>query len=187
MQSLLDTLSGSDLFPLGHCYLWQPDILWLHVGSNIVITFTFLIIATALLVFVRRNKNTLAGRDIIYLFIALIFFCGMSHLLEVFTTWHSTYLLEGWIKAATASISLITTLVLIPQMTELFSGTYSTSDKNMLNEELHSLEMRIEQMNSVYEASLGREERITQLKKEVNTELTRQGKTERYKIIEDRQ
>jgi hypothetical protein len=41
-------------------------------------------------------------------------------------------------------------------------------------------------MNSVYEASLDREDRITQLKREVNEELISQGQPARYKIIEDR-
>ena len=40
--------------------------------------------------------------------------CGTTHLMEVWTIWHANYLLSGIVKAITAAISVVTTLLLIP-------------------------------------------------------------------------
>ena len=40
--------------------------------------------------------------------------CGTTHLMEIWTIWHSNYFLSGLIKAITAVISVATALALIP-------------------------------------------------------------------------
>jgi hypothetical protein len=34
MRILFDWLQPANFMPHGHCYLWRPDVLWLHVGSD---------------------------------------------------------------------------------------------------------------------------------------------------------
>lgn len=171
--------------PSGDCYRWLPDILWLHVISNAVIALAYLLIPLVLYVFATRNRHRLPHKDLVYLFISFIFFCGVSHAAEIYTTWVPAYRLEGWLKAVTASVSIVTALVLLPKLPDLlFNGGILKTYEHM-EEHQRTLEARLAQMNSVYEASLGREERIVQLKKEINQELIKQGLPPRYRTHDD--
>lgn len=109
-----DVLPGG-FMPHGHCYLWRPGLLWLHVGSDTLIAASYFSIPVALYLFVRRRSD-LAFPWIFSLFAAFIFFCGMTHLLEIWTVWEPTYWLEGTIKLITALVSLGTAVVLWPLM-----------------------------------------------------------------------
>ncbi|MHC0067910.1 sensor histidine kinase [Nostoc sp. UIC 10890] len=48
------------------------------------------------------------------LFGAFIIFCGKTHIMEIWTLWHPTYWLSGFIKALTALISVYTAFTLVP-------------------------------------------------------------------------
>lgn len=171
--------------PSGAAYHWLPDILWLHLISDAVIAISYLLIPMALYVFVTRNQYRMPHKDLAYLFICFIFFCGLSHAAEIYTIWVPAYRLEGWLKAITASISIVTALILLPKLPDLVLSEGDQKKYAHMEEHQRALEARLAQMNSLYQASLGREERIVQLKKEINQELTKQGLTPRYRIHED--
>lgn len=186
MPNLLDALTNTDFMPRGHCYSWEADVLWLHAGSNAVLVLAYSVIPAALFILVSRNRHCIPHQDIAYLFIIFIFLCGLSSGVEIITTWIPAYYLEGLTKAVTASVSLITALVLASKLPEILMSSPSKQENELLKNQLRSLEMRIGQMNSLYEASLGREDRIAELKKEVNAELAKQGHLARYNIPANR-
>ena len=99
--------------PHGHCYLWQPDILWLNVLSDLCIAIAYYSIPLGLIYFVSQRRD-LAYRWVFVMFGAFIFFCGTTHLIEIWTVWHGTYRFEGLVKAVTAGISVVTAAVLWP-------------------------------------------------------------------------
>lgn len=177
--------SETVFMPHGHCFFWLPDILWLHVGSDAVIALAYLLIPIGLYIFATRNQYKLPHKDLVYLFMAFIFFCGISHITSIYTVWVPAYRFEGWVKAITASVSLVTALVLLPKLPDLLINQNLQKKYMQMEEHQRALEARLSQMNSVYEASLGREERIIQLKKEINLELAKQGLPQRYRIHED--
>jgi hypothetical protein len=55
MRIFFDWLLPQNFLPHGHCYLWRPDVLWLHVGSDAVIAASYYAIPVALAYFVRRR------------------------------------------------------------------------------------------------------------------------------------
>lgn len=116
MSTFFTQLFESTFMPHGHCYLWQPDILWLHVGSDAAIALAYYSIPAALWYFVRKRRdlNTLQLNWIFILFGAFIFACGTTHLIDIWTTWQATYRLEGVVKLLTAVISLSTAVLLWP-------------------------------------------------------------------------
>ncbi|MDG2618164.1 ATP-binding protein [Thermoleptolyngbya sichuanensis XZ-Cy5] len=99
--------AASSFIPHGHCYLWQPGLVGLHVGSDVLIALAYYSIPLTLYYFVRKRKD-LPFNDIFLLFGAFIVACGTTHLLEVWTLWHPDYWLSGSIKLLTAGISLFT-------------------------------------------------------------------------------
>ncbi|HXK21170.1 MAG TPA: sensor histidine kinase, partial [Myxococcota bacterium] len=50
-------LFTSDFMPHGHCFLWNPGVLWLHALSDGVIALSYFVIPFTLLHFVRRRHD----------------------------------------------------------------------------------------------------------------------------------
>src|SRR5204863_7305112 len=99
--------------PHAYWYLWKPGIVWLHVISDILIALSYYCIPVVLVYFVRKRRD-LPFHWMFLMFGAFILSCGTTHLIEVWTVWHPTYLLSGLLKAATAAISVTTAVLLIP-------------------------------------------------------------------------
>jgi len=111
MLEFLSKLLSADFMPHGHCYFWQPEVLWLNVGSDVGIGLAYFTIPLALLVFVRRRRD-LAFKQVFVLFSAFILACGTTHLFDVVTVWTPMYRLEGVLKLVTAMVSVATAIVL---------------------------------------------------------------------------
>lgn len=52
-----DIFDSQSFLPHGHCYLWRPDILWLNVGSDLLIALAYYSIPVSLIYFVRKRKD----------------------------------------------------------------------------------------------------------------------------------
>jgi PAS domain S-box-containing protein len=105
-------LFASDFMPHGHCFFWQPSLLWLHVLSDGLITFAYYSIPITLYYFIRKRPG-LNLRGLILMFAAFILACGTTHAMSIWDLWHSTYRLEGVIKAVTAILSAATAIVTV--------------------------------------------------------------------------
>ncbi len=112
-MDFLSRLFDSDFLPHGHCYFWEPAIVWLSVASDALITLAYLSIPAALIYFVKRRKD-LAFNWIFVMFGVFILSCGATHAMEVWTVWHGTYRLSAVIKAVTALASVGTAVALWP-------------------------------------------------------------------------
>ncbi|PWC32435.1 ATP-binding protein [Azospirillum sp. TSO35-2] len=108
LDELLDT---SGFIPHGVCLLWRPDILALHVGSDILIGLSYFSIPLALIYFVQRRRD-LAFGWVAQLFALFIVACGSTHFLSVWTLWSADYVVEGVVKLITAFASLATAAAL---------------------------------------------------------------------------
>ena len=104
MIELIEKLFSSDTFiPHGHCYLWQPELVWLHLLSDSLIALAYYSIPLTLIYFVKKRQD-LPFDWIFLLFSAFIVSCGTTHLMEIWTLWHPTYWLSGVIKSITSFI-----------------------------------------------------------------------------------
>ena len=104
-------LHNKNFLPHGHSFLWQPNILWLHVISDATIAISYLAIALALLYLMYKRKD-IKYKSFFILFAAFILSCGFTHAIAIYTVWVPSYILEGVIKAVTAVISATTAVVL---------------------------------------------------------------------------
>ncbi len=110
--ALLILVPGSgDFSPHGFCYLWNRQLMWLHIASDVGIALAYFTIPITLLWFVRRRRD-IPFSWIFGLFAVFIVACGVTHLLEVWNIWHTDYWIEGVIKAVTALASISTAVVL---------------------------------------------------------------------------
>jgi PAS domain S-box-containing protein len=104
--------SSSEFMPHGHCYLWRPGVVWLHVISDGIIALAYTSIPFTLLYFVRRRRD-LPYHWIFLCFGLFIVACGATHYLEIVTLWEPVYWLSGMVKAITAFASLLTAVLLV--------------------------------------------------------------------------
>jgi two-component system, NtrC family, sensor kinase len=121
MMDLLKTiLSSEGYIPHGHCYLWKPELVWLHVVSNGAIALAYFSIPVLLIYFVSQRKDV-PFNWVLLLFGAFIIACGSGHLIDIWTIWHPNYWISGILKAITAAISVYTALELIPLIPKLLA------------------------------------------------------------------
>lgn len=113
MTEFLSQLFRSDLVPHGYCLAWKPEIVWLHVVSDALITLAYYSIPLTLGYFVRRRRD-LPFSWIFLFFAVFIFACGTTHLMAIWTIWEGAYRLEGVVKALTAVVSIATAVLLAP-------------------------------------------------------------------------
>ncbi|MEC4886496.1 MAG: ATP-binding protein [Scytonema sp. PMC 1070.18] len=104
---------SGNFIPHGHCYLWKPELVSLHVISDIIIALSYYSIPLTLLYFVKKREDV-PFKTVFLLFGAFIISCGTTHMMEVWTLWYPVYWLSGTIKAVTAIVSFYTALTLIP-------------------------------------------------------------------------
>ena len=136
---LNDLLEKSNAFiPHGHCYLWIPGLLWLHVISDALIGAAYLGISLILYLFVRKIRLPFSPVFIAFgLFIAL---CGLTHFMAIWTVWNPDYLVDGMIKAATAAASAATAVGLFfirPQVEEVVNTARLSEERRIRLEDAH--------------------------------------------------
>lgn len=67
-----------------------------------------------MLVYLLRKRRDLPFHWMFFMFGIFILGCGTTHVMELWTLWHSTYRLAGLIKAITAVASVATAAALVP-------------------------------------------------------------------------
>ncbi len=106
---------GDFFMPHGHCYLWNPRLLWLHVISDILIGTAYVVISSALAFMVFQSRRELPFHWMVLCFGLFIVACGTTHFIEAYTVWYPTYWFAGNVKMVTA-IASVTTAVLLPPL-----------------------------------------------------------------------
>ena len=137
LELLSDFFSGKGFMPHGHCYLWSPGILWTHVVSDVLISLSYFSIPISLFFLMKSRDDLRPFRTTFWLFILFIMFCGMTHLMEIYTVWHPSYALSGGVKAATALVSVATAVSVWPLL-PLILKIPSNNDLISINEKLQA-------------------------------------------------
>jgi two-component system sensor kinase FixL len=129
-------LNSDGFMPHGYCFEWRPEVLFLHVTSDACIGFAYYCIPLVLVYFIRKRKD-LPFPGILWLFSAFILLCGTSHLMSILVIWHPVYYAEGYVKAATAVVSLATLGALVyhlPRGLEMVSTAQMAAQNRKLSE-----------------------------------------------------
>lgn len=112
MQALINFFNVSDFIPHGYCLKWSPQLLWMHVASDVFIVLSYYSIPISLFYFARHRKD-LPYPWLIAMFGAFILACGTTHLLSAVSVWIPLYWLDGYLKVFTAIISVATAVAML--------------------------------------------------------------------------
>jgi PAS domain S-box-containing protein len=176
MKEFLHSLFSTGFMPHGHCYLWTPGIVWLHVVSDALIVLAYYSIPIMLVYFVRKRAD-LAFSWIFVCFAVFILACGTTHLMEIWNVWHSNYWMSGAIKALTALAS-VPTAILLTRLVPVALTLRSPAELERLNAILEAeIQTRRKAEENVRDLNAGLEKRVSERTAELNAangELLRQ-------------
>lgn len=152
MDALTTLFAPQHYIPHGHCYLWQTNLVSLHIAADTLIAVAYYSIPVMLIYFVSQ-RDDVPFRRVFLLFGAFIVSCGTTHVTSIWTLWHPAYWLEGTLKAITALISIYTALALwsiIPQALAL----PKPEQLQQINQELASQVQEREQAEAALQQQL---------------------------------
>lgn len=148
MDAMSSLFSTDSFMPHGHCYLWFPHILWLHVVSDTLIALAYFAIPLALFRLARRRPD-IGLNWAIYLFVVFIVLCGLTHVAAIYTIWEPAYFPQGLLKAVTAAASIATAAAVWPTLPKLIAAPSLS--------QLEAANAKLEQANAALKLS---EERL---------------------------
>lgn len=111
-ELLQQLFSANGFIPHGHCYLWKPSLVWLHLLSDALIAGAYVAISATLAYLVYRTRREIPFHWMFLAFGSFIVACGITHFMAIWTLWHPIYWLSGLLKAITATASVATAVVL---------------------------------------------------------------------------
>src|SRR3982075_3342387 len=178
VTSLLSSLlSPQDYMPHGMCFLWQPELIALHVASDSATALAYYSIPIALGYFVWKRTD-FAFPSIFILTSLFILACGTTHIMGVWTLWFPDYRLDGAIKAVTALLSVGTAIAIwkvMPLALALPSTAQLERANHLLGEEV-SRRQRAEA--ALREANAELEQRVAARTADLQEEVVRRRSTE---------
>ena len=146
-------LAVNGFIPHGHCYLWKPGLVWLHVLSDSFIALAYVAISATLAYLVYKTRREIPFHWMFLAFGSFIIACASTHFMDVWTLWHPTYWLSGVLKVITAIASVTTAFILpflVPQALALVeSAKLSEERRSHLETANHKLEAMNEQLKEV--------------------------------------
>lgn len=153
---LQNLLVANGFIPHGHCYLWKPELVWLHVTSDMLIGLAYVAISGSLAYLVYKSRQDIPFHWMFLLFGTFIIACGGTHFMEVWTLWTPLYWLSGEVKLMTAVASVTTALVLpslIPQVQALVEAAKTSQQRKqqleIANQELETLTKKLTEQDKL--------------------------------------
>ena len=170
MQALLEYAS---YMPHGYCLLWEPWLVLLYVGSDLLIALSYSAIPVALLLFLRKRPD-IRYRGLVALFAAFILLCGITHVFSILILWWPVYPLHGLVKLLTGVVSAftaITLFLLIPKLARIPSPTQLEAANARLRSEIAAHEETMRELREVQGSLEAKVARRTAELKEANDHL----------------
>jgi PAS domain S-box-containing protein len=134
----------TNYMPHGHCYFWEPYILWSHAISDSIIALAYLTIPLSLVKIVKgRKEDDFAYMWMLVLFALFILGCGATHIMDVINIWEPWYYTDSAIRIFTALASIGTALMLV-KITPQLIMLPSTRKWQQINSDLKNMNELLE-------------------------------------------
>jgi signal transduction histidine kinase len=150
IPAALRNISSSNFLPHVACYLYNKQLVALHVGSDAAIWLAYLAISCTLVYLVWRTRREIPFSWMFLAFGLFIVACGFTHFMEMVVLWKPLYWLAGDIKLLTAVASVVTAIALptvIPQIHSMVVSAHVSEQRGLqleqANRELQQISSRI--------------------------------------------
>ena len=149
-MEFFNKLFQHDFMPHGHCYLWDPAILWSHAISDGIIALAYCSIPISL-IYIFRRRADFKYIWMMILFAVFIFGCGLTHVFDVINIWEPYYRVDSIIRGITALASIGTAFVLV-RVTPRLVNIPSAEQWIKVNEELQRQLIQLKEKDKIIEA-----------------------------------
>ncbi len=153
---LKNLLVARGFIPHGHCYLWKPGLVALHLSSDVSIALAYSAISATLAYLVYTTRKEIPFHWMFLAFGTFILACGSTHLMEAWTLWHPVYWLSGMLKLMTAVASITTAVVLptlVPRALALLESAKLSEERRLnlenANRELAALYDKLKELDEI--------------------------------------
>ncbi|GEM_PF-3246345 len=160
---------SGEFLPHTFCYLRNPQLVWLHGVSDILIGVSYVAISLVLTLLVIRARRDMPFSWVLLAFGTFIVACGATHFMEVITLRVPLYWLAGAVKVVTAAASVATAIVLPPLVPRVLT-TIQAAKKSQ--ERLIALEAERAARAEAEEASRAKDAFLAMLSHELRTPMT---------------
>jgi signal transduction histidine kinase len=157
-----------EFMPHGICYLWDPAMVWVQVGSNSVIGLSYVAISATLAYLVYRLRDQIPFKAMYLAFGAFIVLCGLTHFFDVYVIWRPDYWVDGSVRIATAVVSAATAILLpplVPRAVMLARGVHAAQARGI------QLETAVKDLGDMYRRARELDEMKSQFFANVSHEL----------------
>jgi len=135
--SLLDT----SLWPARwYCGVWTDFHGWMYISSDLMIWAAYFVIPLILGYFLYQRRKDVPFPSILFLFIAFILACGITHLVDAAIFWWPAYKLSAVIRLGTAIISWGTVFALVKVTPKLLDFKSPSMLENVIDEKTKELQ-----------------------------------------------
>src|SRR5262249_17526535 len=104
--------SSTTFLPHATCYLYNKQLIALHLGSDAAIWLAYVSISLTLVYLVRRTRREIPFSWMFLAFGLFIVACGFTHFMEMVVLWKPLYWLAADVKLLTALASVVTAIAL---------------------------------------------------------------------------
>lgn len=193
MEFFTKLFDTSDFPARWSCGVWSDAHGTLHIASDVAVFLAYISIP-CILIYLMRKRPDLPFPRVFWLFAAFILACGLTHLMEASLFWYPMYRVSGLLKALTAVVSWATVLTLAPTVKKALEMPGlavvnarlegEIEQRKRAEAELQAQAGRLQEHNSELvafsRAVANREERMIELKGEVNELLAELERDPRY-------
>ena len=137
-------LHSVSLMPHAVCWAAAPRLIWTMVVTNMITFLSYLTICCTLLYLARSTRKVIA-RDWAWFLVGFALFivaCGLTHFLEVVTTWIPVLWVDAWVNAITAALSAYVALTLLRRISEI---TFSINEYGSRLAETQTQKLQLEE------------------------------------------
>jgi len=96
------SIMSSQFLPHVYCYLYDKQLIALHMSADALIWLSYVAIALTLTYMVRRARREIPFSWLFLAFGTFIIACGFTHFMEIVVLWKPLYWLAGDVKLVTA-------------------------------------------------------------------------------------
>ena len=150
VPSTLRSIFSSNYMPHAMCYLYNRQLIALHLGSDAAIWVAYVSISCTLLYLVWKTRREIPFSWMFLAFGLFIIACGFTHFMEIVVLWKPLYWLSGDVKLVTALASVITAIALpglVPQVRSMVTTAQLSEDRRLqlerANADLKDLSSRV--------------------------------------------
>jgi len=148
IPSTLRSMFSSNFMPHVMCYLYNRQLIALHLGSDAAIWLAYVSISCTLVYMVWRTRREMPFSWMFLAFGLFIVACGFTHFMEIVVLWKPLYWLAGDVKLITALASVVTAIALpglVPQVHNMISTARLSEDRRL---QLEKANAELQQISS---------------------------------------